>query len=119
MEQEFEELRRQVGPYPPDEQTKYGTCPISGRIAKFLDPLTGHRYGSVEAFQVLRQNHQDRQPPKQQIKQQQPEQEQQLKQEQEPDSEQQQTKQHAGTASMNGDTSVKCEVPNNEVAASQ
>jgi len=41
-------------PYPPDEATKYGICQISGLIARYRDPRTGQRYGSIEALRKLR-----------------------------------------------------------------
>ncbi|KAL1507011.1 hypothetical protein AB1Y20_007873 [Prymnesium parvum] len=53
-----EELSMRAPPYPSDEQAKYGICPISGLVAKYRDPLTGRRYGSLQAFQALRQQQQ-------------------------------------------------------------
>jgi hypothetical protein len=47
-------MTQRVKPYPPTEATdKYGTCPISGLVAMYRDPLTGTRYGSVAAFKAL------------------------------------------------------------------
>ena len=40
--------------YPPDEAAKYGLCSISGLPARFKDPQTGQRYGSLAAFKQLR-----------------------------------------------------------------
>ncbi|KAL1504887.1 hypothetical protein AB1Y20_008657 [Prymnesium parvum] len=57
-EQAMEELSMRAPPYPSDEQAKYGICPISGLVAKYRDPLTGRRYGSLQAFQALRQQQQ-------------------------------------------------------------
>ena len=42
---------------PPDLAAKYGLCSYSGLPAKYRDPLTGLRYGSVEAFKELRAKH--------------------------------------------------------------
>jgi hypothetical protein len=41
-------------PLPPSEADKYGTCRHSNLVAKYRDPRTGQRYGSVEALRKLR-----------------------------------------------------------------
>eukprot|EP00962_Isochrysis_galbana_P023232 scaffold6991_cov95-Isochrysis_galbana.AAC.2 len=41
-------------PPPPSEADKYGMCRHSGLVAKYRDPQTGERYGSVEALRKLR-----------------------------------------------------------------
>ena len=51
------EMRQEVPPYPADLATKYGICPISGLPARYRDPLTGARYGSVAAFKQIRAEH--------------------------------------------------------------
>ena len=44
--------------YPPaDAAAKYGLCALSGLPAKYRDPRTGERYGSIEAFRQLRARH--------------------------------------------------------------
>lgn len=48
-------MTKRVDCYPPDERTKYGVCPISGLVARYRDPLTGVRYGSVHAFKQVRE----------------------------------------------------------------
>ena len=40
--------------YPPEESAKYGICALSGLPARYRDPLTGTRYGSLAAFKQLR-----------------------------------------------------------------
>ena len=42
-------------PYPPASASdKYGVCALSGLPAKYKDPLTGQRYGNLEAFRTIR-----------------------------------------------------------------
>ena len=43
--------------YPPEEAAKYGICALSGLPARYRDPLTGTRYGSLAAFKQLRAQH--------------------------------------------------------------
>ena len=50
-------LTKRPNPYPDDVATKYGTCSLSGLPARYRDPLTGLRYGSLEAFKHLRSEH--------------------------------------------------------------
>lgn len=48
-------MTQRPNPYPPrDDASRYGLCEISGLPAKYRDPRTGKRYGSLEAFKVLR-----------------------------------------------------------------
>eukprot|EP00310_Coccolithus_braarudii_P021200 CAMPEP_0183351444 /NCGR_PEP_ID=MMETSP0164_2-20130417/24937_1 /TAXON_ID=221442 /ORGANISM="Coccolithus pelagicus ssp braarudi, Strain PLY182g" /LENGTH=347 /DNA_ID=CAMNT_0025523631 /DNA_START=106 /DNA_END=1149 /DNA_ORIENTATION=- len=49
---------RVTSPEPPlSEAQKYGLCPLSGLPARYHDPLTGQRYGSLDAFKSLRVEH--------------------------------------------------------------
>ena len=41
---------------PPDLAAKYGVCAISGEFARYVDPLSGVRYGSLAAFAQLRRD---------------------------------------------------------------
>uniref|UniRef100_A0A7S0P4V8 Vps72/YL1 C-terminal domain-containing protein n=1 Tax=Calcidiscus leptoporus TaxID=127549 RepID=A0A7S0P4V8_9EUKA len=51
-------LTRRTSPEPlPSEMEKYGQCAYSGLPARYRDPLTGMRYGSLEAFKQLRSEH--------------------------------------------------------------
>jgi hypothetical protein len=45
---------RLAPPLPPTEAEKYGLCRHSGLVARYRDPQTGERYGSVEALRKLR-----------------------------------------------------------------
>jgi len=48
-------LTMRANDYPPaDETSKYGTCALSGLPARYCDPKTGRRYGSLAAFKQLR-----------------------------------------------------------------
>lgn len=49
-------LRTTTEPLPSAMQ-KYGACSYSGQPAYYRDPLTGMRYGSLEAFKQLRAEH--------------------------------------------------------------
>ena len=46
-----------AGSYPPDAAAKYGLCALSGLPARYRDPLTGVRYGNLDAFKRLRAEH--------------------------------------------------------------
>ena len=46
-----------AGSYPPDAAAKYGLCELSGLPARYRDPLTGVRYGNLDAFKRLRAEH--------------------------------------------------------------
>eukprot|EP00967_Tisochrysis_lutea_P060122 scaffold76806_cov35-Tisochrysis_lutea.AAC.1 len=46
---------RVAPPPPPSEVDKYGLCKHSGVLARYCDPLTGERYGTIEALRKLRE----------------------------------------------------------------
>ena len=53
-EERMASLAIKANPYPEDAVSKYGICPFSGLLARYRDPLTGIRYGSLEAFKKVR-----------------------------------------------------------------
>uniref|UniRef100_A0A7S4C0X7 Vps72/YL1 C-terminal domain-containing protein n=1 Tax=Chrysotila carterae TaxID=13221 RepID=A0A7S4C0X7_CHRCT len=50
----FSQLSQRAPPPPASLSEKVGTCALSGLPARYMDPLTGIRYGSLDAFKQLR-----------------------------------------------------------------